>query len=105
MDKIQASRKRTYDKKGRRSTENKRLRGSKQYFDWRKAIYERDNYTCQDCKARGGKGNPVELHPHHIKPFATYPDHRFDIANGVTLCANCHQKRHKHIFIPKKRHN
>jgi len=98
MDKIQVARKETYDKKGRRSSDNKLARQSKPYFEWRKAVYKRDDYTCQYCNKRGG-----ELHPHHIKPFATHKSLRFEISNGVTLCATCHRKRHNHIFIGRPR--
>ena len=65
----------------------KRLRKSKAFADWRKAVFERDDYTCQMCAIRGG-----ELHPDHIKQFAYYPELRFDVSNGRTLCASCHKK-------------
>lgn len=66
---------------------NKVLRDSPKYRVWRKAIFERDNYACQMCKQRGGK-----LHADHIKPFALYPELRFDVSNGRTLCISCHTK-------------
>lgn len=64
-----------------------RLRKSKQFAEWRKAVFERDNYTCQHCGERGGV-----LHPDHIKQFAYYPKLRFDVDNGRTLCKPCHIK-------------
>lgn len=66
------------------------VRKSFVYKDWRKAVFERDNYTCQDCGGRGGK-----LHAHHVKSFSKHPDLRLEVSNGVTLCRACHQKHHK----------
>jgi len=66
---------------------NKRIRRSSKFFQWRKKVFERDNYTCQKCGKRGG-----ELHPDHIKQFAYYPELRFELSNGRTLCKECHMK-------------
>lgn len=54
---------------------------------WRKKVFERDNYTCVLCNIRGGN-----LQADHIKPYSLYPDLRFDIDNGRTLCVICHKK-------------
>lgn len=69
------------------STENHRIRNSMKMKNWRKEVFERDNYTCQICFARGG-----ELNADHIKPFAFFPELRFELSNGRTLCVQCHRK-------------
>jgi len=80
--------------KGGVTTENHRIRSSKEYADWREAVFLRDGHTCKNCSAKSQKGVTVYLHAHHIKGFAKYPDKRFDINNGVTLCKKCHYKEH-----------
>jgi len=64
-------------------------RKTKEWIDWRKQIFERDNYTCQSCGKRG-----CTLHPHHIKKRSEFPELKFNIDNGLTLCNNCHTKIH-----------
>lgn len=63
------------------------LRVSTDYKLWREAVFKRDNFTCKDCRQRGG-----QLEAHHIKSFAWFPELRFAIDNGVTLCISCHAK-------------
>lgn len=67
--------------------ENKRLRETAEYREWRRAVFTRDAYTCQLCGLVGGK-----LHADHIKAFALEPALRFDVANGRTLCEPCHHR-------------
>ena len=75
-----------------------RLRNSAAYYNWRVAVFKRDNYTCQMCTERGGK-----LEAHHIHPVR---DHKndlniLDVNNGVTLCEKCHKsiRGFEHAFI------
>jgi len=75
-----------------KSVVNRRIRYSKKMDEWRKAVFERDNYTCQICGARSGNGKKVVLNADHIKSFAKYSELRFDINNGRTLCLECHMK-------------
>jgi len=58
------------------------------YKNWRRYVFERDNYTCQHCNKRGG-----DLEADHIKPWVDYPDLRYEVDNGRTLCLVCHRKR------------
>jgi len=69
---------------------HKILRNSAEFKDWREAVFERDDWTCQKCNVRGGS-----LHPHHILNFSQYPDMRFSLDNGVTLCEKDHREFHK----------
>lgn len=66
---------------------NKMLRESGAYKAWRTLVFERDDYTCKECEQRGGK-----LHADHIQPFAFFPELRFEVSNGRTLCVACHMK-------------
>ena len=67
----------------------RKIRRSTELKDWRIKVFERDNYTCQKCDVKGTK-----LNAHHIKLFAKYPELRFDVNNGITLCNDCHKKTH-----------
>lgn len=69
------------------SPANEIARKRVEYRLWRIAVFMRDDYTCQTCLDRGG-----ELHADHIKPFAYYPELRYAIDNGRTLCVACHLK-------------
>lgn len=57
------------------------------YRDWRTEIFKRDNYTCIFCGINGGL-----LNADHIKPWALFPELRYSLENGRTLCLPCHRK-------------
>jgi 5-methylcytosine-specific restriction endonuclease McrA len=102
-------RKEYYDKIGRVSPLYKIIKKSKKYTDWRTSIFQRDDYTCQECKTRG-----FEIQAHHKKPFsfiyrqvinigdaldtsfekAMIYEPLWDLDNGITLCKDCHKKLH-----------
>ncbi len=73
---------------GGKTQELRSLRNSLEYKLWRKAVFERDHYICIWC----GDGSGGNLHADHIKPFALFPELRFAIDNGRTLCVPCHKK-------------
>lgn len=56
-----------------------------EYKAWRSSVFKRDDFTCQRCKVRGGY-----IMAHHVKPWSKFPELRYDINNGVTLCKTCH---------------
>ena len=64
----------------------KKLYFKDEYKEWRKAVFERDDYTCSLCGQRGS----TVLHAHHILPWQEYPILRFVVDNGITLCKDCH---------------
>lgn len=73
-----------------RLAERRGQRFSIDYKRWRFDVFSRDLFTCQECgDAKGGN-----LRAHHVKPFASHPELRFDVSNGVTLCDPCHDKKH-----------
>lgn len=77
--------------KGGISAKNRSIRDNimetLEYKEWRRAVFKRDNYTCQNCGKRGGR-----LNADHIKPFILYPELILNVDNGRTLCVECHKK-------------
>lgn len=90
--------------KGGLTTINQKIRNSLEYRLWRDAVFERDKWICGWCGIVGGK-----LHADHIKPFALFPELRFSIDNGRTLCIPCHKKTDTYLvktrWINKKHGN
>src|SRR5262245_6105488 len=53
-----------------------------EYLAWRKAVLERDGYVCQSC-GRQCKKYERGLAAHHIRPYAEYPDLRYEVSSGL----------------------
>lgn len=64
-------------------------RRSPLYREWRKNIWLRDNFKCKmdnpECKGR--------IEAHHILSFSKFPELRYQINNGITLCHFHHPRR------------
>jgi HNH endonuclease len=58
------------------------------YRAWRKAVMGRDQHTCRDCGAK------EKIGAHHIKAWKDYPELRYEVLNGITLCESCHLNAH-----------
>lgn len=60
------------------------------YKEWHKAIKNRDGWKCKisngDCSGR--------LEAHHILPWSSHPELRYEVNNGIALC---------HFHHPRKR--
>lgn len=82
---------------------NKILRGSSKWKIWREFVFLRDNFTCQNfnCPYCHNKVGGY-LHPHHIKPIASFPELAFRVDNGITYCAEFHLKSGLHKNIMQK---
>lgn len=77
------------------------IRGTTTYKQWRTDVFERDEYTCQEC----GASNCI-LNADHIVPFsyllkmanvsnikeAQDEEMLWSIDNGRTLCLECHKQ-------------
>jgi hypothetical protein len=76
-----------YLKKNRVITKD--ITDSAEYKEWRKKVYIRDFYK---CKMPGCSSNSKQIAAHHIYPKKLYPEKRFEVSNGITLCKKCHEK-------------
>lgn len=67
-------------------SEKKHLDG--RYREWMFAVKKRDNYKCKinnsDCRGR--------LESHHILNWKDYPELRYELKNGITLCHAHHPR-------------
>lgn len=63
----------------------RRKHRSSQHAKWSKNVISRDLATCQHCGVKD-----VELHAHHIKGYKEFPELRWELSNGITLCYSCH---------------
>lgn len=82
--------------KGGITEENQKIRSSIEYKEWRYEVYVRDKFHCQICDTHC---NGKTIVAHHIKSFKDYPELRFTVSNGITLCRRCHARLHKLEYL------
>ena len=74
--------------KGGVKLENQRFRVTREYRNFLKKVLDRDKHFCKinnkDCKGI------IEVH--HILNCMDYPELRYNINNGITLCKNHHPR-------------
>lgn len=76
-------------KKSERYKNNQEWREYPEYGVWRKFVYERDYWKCVVCSSK------IKINAHHILEGRDYPDARFLVENGITLCEKHHIMLHK----------
>lgn len=63
-------------------------RNDSAYNNWRKEVWLRDNFKCKianpDCAGR--------IEAHHILGWSKYPELRYQVNNGITLCHHHHPR-------------
>jgi hypothetical protein len=73
--------------KGGLTEKSKIERTCAKYRHWRLEVFKRDNFTCVEC---GKRDRTIEAD--HIKPQSEYPELRYELSNGRTLCHDCHKE-------------
>lgn len=84
--------------RGYPGTERHTLMQRDEYKQWRKDVFERDGYSCRECGA-----TKTYLNAHHIRGWAAFPDLRYELDNGLTLCQPCHLNVHRKAGESDKR--
>src|SRR3990167_1587936 len=69
------------------TSRNQLGRRSHEILKWKLAVFNRDSFICQEC---GFSSDGTGLHAHHFKPWADFPELRYEVSNGQTLCEVCH---------------
>lgn len=83
---------------GGKTAEGVIIRYSTESKEWRKKVFDRDGYKCTDC------GSKDYIEADHIKPFAYFPELRFELSNGRTLCRECHKKTDTYAYKSIKKY-
>ena len=73
----------------RNSIKRRERRDNPEYKIWRWSIWMRDGFKCRivsnDCSGR--------IEAHHILGWSLYPELRYEINNGITLCRAHHPRK------------
>ena len=61
------------------------------YREWRMKVFTRDNFQ---CRTKDGHCEGI-LQVHHIFRWADFPELRYEVDNGITLCKIHHPRKKK----------
>lgn len=73
--------------------EDRSDRRTVEYLSWVKSVYKRDGYKCVVCNKKVRK-----LEAHHLNCWSHFPEQRYNIENGTTVCRKCHTNFHLHFM-------
>lgn len=75
-------------------------RNDSAYQDWVRKCLIRDNYQCKICGEKYTKEHKLVVH--HILPWRDFPEERYNINNGITLCQAHHPRKREEerMLIP-----
>lgn len=82
---------------------SEKIRNSTRYTQYRKSVFERDNFTCVKCGKRGGVLNAhhklylsdiIEIFGIKSMNDAIQCAMLWDVSNGQTVCRKCHTEIH-----------
>jgi 5-methylcytosine-specific restriction endonuclease McrA len=65
-----------------------KLNNSKEYYLFRRYCLTRDNYRCTNCSHHATQ-------VHHIVEVKDNPRLALNVANGISLCNDCHTLQHR----------
>ncbi len=88
---------------GNKHSNYERLLKTPEWREYRKTIFERDNYTCQNCHQ---KKSADELRVHHKKYIEGNDPWDYPSELVETLCNKCHvhwHKKHKYLIVLHKK--
>lgn len=86
-----------YTSKQYKYAERAGKRYGRDYQKWKIAVLKRDKYKCCEC---GCKNN---LNVHHINQYIDNIFLRTEVKNGITLCKECHSKKHPWMCKPRQK--
>lgn len=76
-------------KEDRTQLKKKQERNDYPYQEWRRQVFERDNWKCHmrnsDCSGK--------IIAHHILSWSQFPELRYEVNNGITLCEFHHPRK------------
>ena len=75
--------------KDRTKLAKRQKRNDGAYREWRLNVYKRDNYKCRLCN----KDCSGRINAHHILSWSQFPELRYEVNNGITLCQFHHPRK------------